>query len=58
MTSVLRRVAAALTARVTTTVVRGVLDDDPPGGPRQWERTNHRGEQVSLLGGPAAAAGV
>lgn len=56
--SVARRVAAALTARLTTSVVRGVLDDDPPGGARQWERTNHRGESVSLLGGPAVAMGV
>lgn len=58
MTSVLRRAAAAVTARVTTTVVRGLLDDEPPGGPRQWERINHRGEPVSLLGGPSVAAGV
>lgn len=56
--SVARRLTAAAVARVTTTVVRGVLDDDPPGGARTWERTNHRGEPVSLLGGPAVAAGV
>lgn len=56
--SIPRRIAAALTARLTTSVVRGLLDDDPPGGARQWERTNHRGEPVSLLGGPAVAAGV
>lgn len=56
--SVARRIAAALTARLTTSVARGVLDDDPPGGARQWERTNHRGEPVSLLGGPAVAMGV
>ncbi|RMI03622.1 hypothetical protein EBM89_18965, partial [Cellulomonas triticagri] len=55
---VVRRLAALATARLTTSVVRGVLDDDPPGGARQWERTNHRGEAVSLLGGPAVAAGV
>ncbi|MEV7971551.1 hypothetical protein [Cellulomonas sp. NPDC089187] len=58
MTGVLRRLIAATTARVTTTVVRGLLDDEPPGGPRIWERTNHRGEPVSLLGGPSVAAGV
>ncbi|MFF1528788.1 hypothetical protein [Cellulomonas sp. NPDC058312] len=56
--SVGRRVAAAVTARLTTTVVRGLLDDEPPGGARLWERTNHRGEPVSMLGGPAVAAGV
>ncbi|MBW0256143.1 hypothetical protein [Cellulomonas sp. PS-H5] len=56
--SVARRIAAAVAARVSTTVVRGLLDDEPPGGARLWERTNHRGEPVSLLGGPAVAAGV
>jgi UDP-GlcNAc:undecaprenyl-phosphate GlcNAc-1-phosphate transferase len=29
----------------------------PPGGDRTWSRTNHRGEPVTLLEGPAAAAG-
>jgi len=56
--SVGRRIAAAVAARASTTVVRGLLDDDAPGGARLWERTNHRGEPVSLLGGPAVAAGV
>jgi UDP-GlcNAc:undecaprenyl-phosphate/decaprenyl-phosphate GlcNAc-1-phosphate transferase len=28
----------------------------PPGGPASWERTNHRGERLTLLEGPAAAA--
>jgi UDP-N-acetylmuramyl pentapeptide phosphotransferase/UDP-N-acetylglucosamine-1-phosphate transferase len=56
--SIARRLAAAAAARATTTVVRGLLDDEPPGGARRWERTNHRGEPVSLLGGPAVAAGV
>lgn len=56
--SVARRIAAAVTARLGTSVVRGLLDDEPPGGARLWERTNHRGEPVSLLGGPAVAAGV
>ena len=30
----------------------------PPGGAAIWTRTNHRGEPVSLLEGPAAAAGA
>ena len=30
----------------------------PPGGPAAWTRTNHRGEPVTLLEGPAAAAGA
>ncbi len=30
----------------------------PPGGQAAWTRTNHRGEPVTLLEGPAAAAGA
>ena len=30
----------------------------PPGGEQTWARTNHRGEPVTLLEGPAAAAGA
>ncbi len=30
----------------------------PPGGQKAWSRTNHRGEAVTLLEGPAAAAGA
>lgn len=29
-----------------------------PGGPDRWERTNHRGEPVTLFEGPAWAAGA
>jgi hypothetical protein len=44
MTAVAARAAyAALTRR-------------PPGGPETWTRTNHRGEAVTLLEGPAAAS--
>lgn len=32
------------------------LNRRPPGGPETWSRTNHRGEPVTLLEGPAAAA--
>ena len=34
------------------------LNQRPPGGPEAWARTNHRGEPVTLLEGPAAAAGA
>jgi len=34
----------------------GALTRRPPGGRHQWERKNHRGEPVTLLEGPAAAA--
>ena len=33
------------------------LRSAPPGGAGRWTRTNHRGETVTLLAGPAAAAG-
>jgi hypothetical protein len=34
------------------------LNQRPPGGRGAWARTNHRGEPVTLLEGPAAAAGA
>jgi UDP-GlcNAc:undecaprenyl-phosphate GlcNAc-1-phosphate transferase len=34
------------------------LNKRPPGGMKLWSRTNHRGEPVTLLEGPAAAAGA
>lgn len=58
MTSVARRGAAALVARMVTSVVRGVLDGQAPGGQARWTRPNHRGEPVSLLEGPSVAAGL
>ncbi|MGN8246330.1 hypothetical protein ACTHAM_003470 [Cellulomonas soli] len=53
-----RRVVAALVAGTTTAVVRGLLDGQAPGGTARWTRTNHRGEPVSMLEGPAVAAGL
>jgi UDP-N-acetylmuramyl pentapeptide phosphotransferase/UDP-N-acetylglucosamine-1-phosphate transferase len=53
-----RLLAAGLVAGAVTTVVRRALDTDPPGGAARWTRTNHRGEPVSLLEGPAVAAGL
>jgi UDP-GlcNAc:undecaprenyl-phosphate/decaprenyl-phosphate GlcNAc-1-phosphate transferase len=35
-----------------------LLNRTPPGGAKHWSRTNHRGEPVTLLEGPAAAAGA
>ena len=53
-----RRLTAAVVAATATAVARGGLDWQPPGGAATWTRTNHRGEPVSLLEGPAVTAGV
>jgi len=45
---------AAGAARTAYTALRRY----PPGGSATWSRTNHRGEPVTLLEGPAAAAGA
>lgn len=50
--------AATLAAGAVTNRVRAGLDEAPPGGPTTWVRTNHRGAEVSLLEGPAVAAGI
>jgi UDP-GlcNAc:undecaprenyl-phosphate GlcNAc-1-phosphate transferase len=45
---------AAAAARTAYTALKRY----PPGGSPVWSRTNHRGEPVTLLEGPAAAAGA
>lgn len=51
-------VAAGVTAAAATRAVRAWSDAlSGPDDPR-WARTNHRGEPVSLLEGPAVAAGL
>jgi UDP-N-acetylmuramyl pentapeptide phosphotransferase/UDP-N-acetylglucosamine-1-phosphate transferase len=54
----LRWLGGALVAAATTTAVRSRLGRTPPGGAERWVRTNHQGEPVSLLEGPAVAAGL
>ncbi|OLT53101.1 hypothetical protein [Cellulosimicrobium sp. CUA-896] len=49
--------AATVSAAATVAVRRG-LGGRPPGGAARWTRTNHRGEPISLLEGPAVAAGL
>ncbi|PFG42927.1 hypothetical protein ATJ88_1603 [Isoptericola jiangsuensis] len=55
---VLRAGLAAVVAATATVAVRRSLDPSPPGGAERWTRTNHRGEPVSMLEGPAVAAGL
>ena len=45
---------AAVAARAAYTALRHY----PPGGAKTWSRTNHRGEPVTLLEGPAVTAGA
>ena len=52
--SALGPVLAAGAARGAYALLRAC----PPGGAAAWTRTNHRGEPVTLLEGPAAAAGA
>jgi hypothetical protein len=56
---VLRAGGALLTgglAAITARAAYAALNARPPGGQQAWARTNHRGEPVTLLEGPAAAA--
>jgi UDP-GlcNAc:undecaprenyl-phosphate/decaprenyl-phosphate GlcNAc-1-phosphate transferase len=48
--------ATAVLAVVTARAAYAALNRFPPGGRSRWARTNHRGEPVTLLEGPAAAA--
>ncbi len=48
----------SLVAAGTARAAYALLKARPPGGEKTWTRTNHRGEPVTLLEGPAAAAGA
>jgi UDP-GlcNAc:undecaprenyl-phosphate/decaprenyl-phosphate GlcNAc-1-phosphate transferase len=50
--------AAGATAAGAARVAYSAVNRRPPGGPKAWSRTNHRGEPVTLLEGPAVAAGA
>jgi hypothetical protein len=52
-----RAVGAAIVAAGAARLAYSRLQARPPGGPEQWTRTNHRGEEVTLLEGPALAIG-
>jgi hypothetical protein len=50
--------AAALAAAAAARLGYSAMNRFPPGGAKTWSRTNHRGEPVTLLEGPAVAAGA
>jgi UDP-GlcNAc:undecaprenyl-phosphate/decaprenyl-phosphate GlcNAc-1-phosphate transferase len=50
--------AAGATAAGAARLAYSAVNRRPPGGPKAWSRTNHRGEPVTLLEGPAVAAGA
>jgi UDP-GlcNAc:undecaprenyl-phosphate/decaprenyl-phosphate GlcNAc-1-phosphate transferase len=56
--AVARSVTAAAVAAATAAAVSAATRARPPGGAARWTRTNHRGEPISLLEGPAFVAGA
>ncbi len=50
--------AGGATAAVAARLAYAALSRRPPGGTKTWSRTNHRDEPVTLLEGPAVAAGA
>jgi hypothetical protein len=50
--------AIGATAAGAARVAYAAAGRRPPGGPKVWARTNHRGEPVTLLEGPAVAVGA
>jgi hypothetical protein len=48
---------SALTAAAAARLTYAALGQRPPAGKHAWTRTNHRGEPITLLEGPAVAAG-
>ncbi len=50
-----RSALGVLVAASAARVAYAALASGPPGGEKAWTRTNHRGEPVTLLEGPAAS---
>lgn len=53
-----RSLLTGLVAAATARGAYAAASARPPGGEQLWARTNHRGEPVTLLEGPAVAAGM
>lgn len=53
-----RRLGGALVGAAVARTALEAWRRRPPGGVASWDRTNHRGEPVSLLSGPAFLAGA
>jgi UDP-GlcNAc:undecaprenyl-phosphate/decaprenyl-phosphate GlcNAc-1-phosphate transferase len=51
-------VRSAAVAAAAARLSYALLRTSPPGGSATWTRTNHRGEPVTLLEGPAATIGA
>jgi UDP-N-acetylmuramyl pentapeptide phosphotransferase/UDP-N-acetylglucosamine-1-phosphate transferase len=51
-------VGSAAAGAAATVAAHRLLSRRPPGGHQRWARTNHRGGPVTLLEGPAVAAGL
>src|SRR6476469_11252497 len=49
---------AGLLAAAASRAAWAALSRRPPGGAQRWTRTNHRGESITLLEGPAFVAGT
>jgi hypothetical protein len=52
-----RVISAAVVGAAAARLSYSVLRARPPGGTANWDRTNHRGEPITLLEGPAVALG-
>jgi UDP-GlcNAc:undecaprenyl-phosphate/decaprenyl-phosphate GlcNAc-1-phosphate transferase len=58
VTGLIAATAAGATAAAVAGLAYAAANRRPPGGTKTWSRTNHRGEPVTLLEGPAVAAGA
>ena len=54
----MRRTGGAVFAATAARAAYAAFGRTPPGGRDTWTRTNHRGDQLTLLEGPAVALGA